>query len=145
MKTFGKITLVVTSIIMLFLLYVQFTYKRKFEAPLTGITASADSAIIARGQYLVMNAGHCYTCHLTKAELDAGKKEPMTGGYVFETPFATFYTPNLTMDTETGIGLLSDEQLARAIRHHINRNGNLMAPFMSYNAMGQDDLQAIVS
>ena len=75
----------------------------------------------------------------------AGAKEQMIGGHAFETPFGTMYTPNITSDKETGIGNFTDEQLARAIRYHINHKNEAMVGFMSYNAITDHDLTAIVS
>lgn len=66
-------------------------------------------------------------------------------GVAFETPFATFYTPNLTSDTATGTGGYSDKQLARAIRYSISHHGSVLVPFMTYNAMSDADLTAIIS
>jgi len=146
MKKTIKITLAVLVPISLFLLYVQFSYQRVFEAPaITGISAKTDSVTVERGKYLVLGAAHCYTCHMPDSLLQKGMKQPMLGGYVFETPFAQFNTPNLTSDVETGIGSYTDEQLARAIRYHINHDGHAMVGFMSYNSMSDDDLTAVVS
>lgn len=146
MKKTIKITAAILVPVGLFLLYVQLSYKRVFETPATtGISARSDSATVERGKYLVLGAAHCYTCHMPDSLLQKGMKEPMIGGYVFETPFAQFNTPNLTSDKETGIGDYTDEQLARAVRYHINHDGYAMVGFMSYNAMSDDDLTAVVS
>jgi mono/diheme cytochrome c family protein len=146
MKKIIKTIAVIALLVSLFLLYVQFTYMRVFTAPsVTGITARQDSSIIANGKYLVLGAAHCYTCHMPDSLLEKGMKEPMIGGYVFKTPFAKFYTPNLTSDKETGIGNFTDEQLARAVRYHIKHDNHAMVGFMSYNAMSDDDLTAVIS
>jgi mono/diheme cytochrome c family protein len=146
MKKTMKITAVLVLLIGLFLFYVQSSYMRVFEAPLpTGISARYDSSTVARGKYLVLGAAHCYTCHMPDSLLEKGMKEEMMGGYVFETPFAQFNTPNLTSDMETGIGRFTDEQLARAVRYHINHDGHAMVGFMSYNSMSDEDLTAVVS
>jgi mono/diheme cytochrome c family protein len=146
MKKIIKIIVVIVLLISLFLLYVQISYMRVFTAPaVTGISAQQDSSTIARGKYLVQGAAHCYTCHMPDSLLEKGLKEPMIGGYVFKTPFAQFYTPNLTSDTETGIGQVTDEQLARAVRYHIKHDGHVMVGFMSYNAMSDEDLRAVIS
>jgi mono/diheme cytochrome c family protein len=146
MKKTIKILVAVLVPVSIFLLYVQLSYMRDFEAPVvTGISARSDSATVERGKYLVSGAAHCYTCHMPDSLLRKGMKEPMLGGYVFETPFAQFITPNLTSDVETGLGSYKDEQLARAIRYHINHDGHAMVGFMSYNAMSDDDLTAVIS
>lgn len=145
MKTTLKIVGIIVSLICLFLLYVQLTFKQTFEAPLTGIKSTRDSATIARGKYLVLGAAHCYTCHMPDSILKKGLKEQMMGGHALKTPFATFYTPNITSDKETGIGNFTDEQLARAIRYNLNHSSRAMVGFMSYNAMNDEDISAIIS
>jgi mono/diheme cytochrome c family protein len=145
MKRFLKVLAVIAGCIVVFLIYVQLTFKQKFEAPLTGITASTDSAVIARGRYLALGPSHCYACHTPDSLKKQGLKEPMIGGVKYETPFATFIMPNITSDEETGIGRHTDEMLARAIRYNVNHNSEAMVGFMSYNNMTDDDITAIVS
>jgi mono/diheme cytochrome c family protein len=145
MKTTLKIIGVIVSIICLFLLYVQLTFKQNFDVQRTGIKSTTDSSTIARGKYLVLGAAHCYTCHMPDSMLRKGYREEMIGGNPLKTPFATFYTPNITSDKETGIGNFTDEQLARAIRYNVNHNSKAMVGFMTYNGMSDDDIRAIVS
>lgn len=145
MKTTLKVIGIIVSIICLLLLYVQLTFRQNFEAPLTGIKSTTDSSVVARGKYLVLGAAHCYTCHMPDSMLRKGYREEMIGGNPLETPFATFYTPNITSDKETGIGNFTDEQLARAIRYNVNHNSKAMVGFMTYNGMSDDDISAIIS
>jgi len=144
MKKTLKILAIFIGLVVVFLIYVQFTFKQKFETPLTGIKASSDSSIIARGKYLVGPA-HCYACHTSDSLKKLGSRAPLIGGTAFKTPFATFYTPNITQDKETGIGNNTDEELARAIRYNVNHRSEAMVGFMSYNNMSDDDITAIVS
>ena len=82
-------------------------------APAEDITE--DSAI-ERGRYLI-HAGGCISCH-TADEEDA---PPLAGGHALETPFGTFFAPNITPDVETGIGSWSDEDF-------LKRSGTASAP-----------------
>lgn len=145
MKTTLKVVGIIVSLICVFLLYVQLTFRQTFERQTTGIKSSSDSSVIARGKYLVLGAAHCYTCHMPDSVLKRGDYERMMGGNPMETPFATFYTPNITSDKETGIGNFSDEQLAAAIRYNVNHNNRAMVGFMSYNGMNDHDISAIIS
>lgn len=145
MKKSLKVLAAISGIVLVFLVYVQITYKQKFEVPETGIMASSDSSIIARGKYLVLGPSHCYACHTNDSLRTLKLKEPLMGGNVYETPFGNFNIPNITMDKETGIGNMSDEELARSIRYNLNHKEEAMAGFMSYNNMSDDDIQAIVS
>ncbi|HEY0742763.1 MAG TPA: cytochrome c [Chryseosolibacter sp.] len=145
MKKTLKVVGVILGIVLVFLVYVQFTFKQKFEVPVTGIKASTDSTIVAHGKYLVLGASHCYACHTNDSLRALKLKEPLMGGNVYETPFGSFNIPNITMDKETGIGNFSDEQLARAIRYNVNHDDFAMAGFMSYNNMSDEDITAIIS
>jgi len=132
--------------------YVSLTYERDFSAtPLPQIKASQDPAVIAHGAYVVNALAHCSACHgngesTNKHELPADARD-LRGGYVLDAgPFGVFYPANLTPDAETGIGKLSDAQLARAIRHGVKHTGQF-APLMSFavGPMSDEDLTAVVS
>lgn len=135
------------AIIILLLIYVQFTWRQEFDAPSTGIVASKDSAVIARGEYLVMGPAHCWTCHAPDGieNLQKGPAQGMSGGIAINLPFGTIYTPNITNDAAHGIGTYSDEMLARAIRHNVKHDRTALIPFMSYNGMSDEDLRAVIS
>ncbi|MBL0742619.1 c-type cytochrome [Chryseolinea lacunae] len=149
MKRFLKIVALLVGCLLAFIVYVQLTYNRKFTAPPTGITARTDSASIARGRYIVKGPAHCWTCHAPKTTaLKAGmhpSERDMMGGVEFKTPVATFYTPNITPDKETGIGRFTDDQVARAIRYGVNHSNDALAPFMMFQSMNDEDLTAVVS
>ena len=70
-----------------------------FAAVLPSRAAVLDAALVRRGRYLAI-AGDCVSCH-TRAE---GK--PFAGGLAFHTPFGTVYSPNITPDRQTGIGVV---------------------------------------
>ena len=145
MKTALKVFGIIICAICVFLLYVQLSYKKTFDRQITGIKASTDSSVIARGKYLTLGPAHCYPCHIPDSVKKNGNFEMMIGGNPLVTPFATFYPPNITSDNETGIGRLTDEQLAGAIRYNLGHNDRAMVGFMSYNSMSDDDIAAIIS
>jgi mono/diheme cytochrome c family protein len=148
MKKAARILLTVTGLLFAFLIYVQLTYKQTFTAPTTGLKASSDSAIIARGKYLAMGPAHCWTCHVqnpTTVDLQKGIPD-MSGGMELHIPMmATLYTPNITPDKKTGIGRYTDEQLSQAIKYNLTPKGHALIPFMSYNTMSDEDIVAIMS
>jgi hypothetical protein len=56
------------------------------------------------------------------------------------------YSPNLTPDNETGIGLWNDSQLSLAIRDGIDQEGRRLCPQMKHYADMQDrELASIVA
>ena len=52
---------------------------------------------VARGKALT-DAGDCASCHT------ADPAKPLAGGKRIETPYGGIYSPNLTPDSETGLG-----------------------------------------
>ncbi len=148
MKKVAKVLLLIAGLITAFLLYVQFTYQQTFEVPATGLKASPDSSMIARGKYLTMGPAHCWTCHVENpSNVDLKLGDPaMSGGMKLDLPFiATLYTPNITSDTKTEIVRYTDEQLARTLKYNVTPKGHALIPFMSYNTMSDEDVVAIIS
>jgi mono/diheme cytochrome c family protein len=114
-----------------------------------GIHAVNDPAVIERGRYLVYGPAHCSACHgdpAREGEIRAGQEVPLSGGRRFELrSIGTIVAPNITNDASTGIGALSDDLLVRALRHGISGRGKVLAPFMSFAGLSDDDLQAVIS
>jgi mono/diheme cytochrome c family protein len=123
-------------------------WDRTFEAPYPDIRASGDSAVIARGRYLVYGPAHCAGCHVAPddtAALRAGGEPPLAGGYTFVIPPGRFPVPNLTPDSATGIGRRSDGELARMLRHDVRADGRAAVPFMNAQNASDEDLVALIS
>ena len=78
-----------------------------------------------RGRVVFALAGGC-GCHTPKdGPVGAG------GGEV-PTPFGKFYGPNITPDSETGIGAWSDAEIDAAIRQGFARGKGVESPAMPY-------------
>ena len=105
----------------------------------TGVSL-ANPAQIERGEYL-LHASGCTSCH-TADEDDA---RPLTGGRALDTPFGTFYTPNITPDIETGIGGWSDDDFVTALWEGVGPDGDYYPafPYTSYTGMSRQDALAI--
>ena len=81
-----------------------------------------------------------------RPRLFRGEEVPLTGGTGEKTYLGTWSAPNLTPDSATGIGAVSDGQLARMIRHGIDRDGHIGLPFMdAYAGLAESDVVAILS
>jgi len=107
---------------------------------LAATAALADDALLAQGEYL-LHAGGCITCHTVE---DGGL--PLAGGRAIESPFGVFYSPNITPDTETGIGGWSDEDFLRAFWEGVRPDGEHYFPsfpYTSYTGASREDLLAI--
>ncbi len=148
MKKFFKWTGIVLLVIIAGLFVtIEMRQNLKFEAPYPDIKASTDSAVIAKGKGLVFGPAHCANCH-TPAKLhekvNAGEEVPLIGGNVFNLPIATIYTPNLTPD-KSGIGRLSDQEIARVLRYGVRNDGTAVLGFMPFHNTSDEDLTAIIS
>ena len=94
----------------------------------TGVPAELGHAdLIERGRYLAV-AADCAICHTVKG----GK--PFAGGYAFNLPFGTIYSPNITADRETGIGEWNEADFLRAIHQGIDREGEHLYPAFPYDS-----------
>lgn len=94
---------------------------------------------IKSGEY-IFNMGGCASCHTAK------DGEPLAGGLPIETPFGTFYTPNITPDKETGIGRWSNDDFIRAMTKGEAPDGSHYYPafpYTSYSKMSREDLLAL--
>jgi mono/diheme cytochrome c family protein len=129
-------------------IYVASRQHLTFDAPLPAVTASADSAVIERGRYVVRNLASCPICHGDPKQRQrqlAGEEVPLSGGFEFNIPPGKFYPPNITPDAETGIGRFSDGQIARALRLGVGHDGRALLPFMEMQGLSDEDLAAVVS
>jgi len=148
-KIFLGILAVLIVAILAFVLYVQNAWKnRVFDAPYPDIKASTDSALIERGRYLAYGPAHCATCHVPMdkvRDVEEGLQIPLSGGWELELPLGTFRAPNITPDMETGIGKLTDGEVARVMRHSIGADGRFIFEFMPFQNMSDEDLIAVIS
>lgn len=96
---------------------------------------------MARGAYLA-DAADCAACH-TDSEHHG---QPYAGGRALETPFGTFYSPNITPDRDTGIGQWSEAQFRRALRLGVAPDGTNYFPafpYPSFTGIDDDDAGAL--
>lgn len=131
-----------------FAVYVASRQNLVFDAPFPAIAASSDSAVVARGRYLVRDVANCAQCHGDTAQvkaLMAGADIPLIGGLTFDIPPGKFRVRNITPDTATGIGGLTDGAVARALRHGVGADGRALLPFMEVQGLADDDLAAVIS
>ena len=92
-----------------------------------------------RGQYISKAAG-CVGCH-TEARDNA---QPFAGGRALETPFGTFYGPNITPHPQAGIGRWTEQDFIRAIREGRRPDGAHYFPafpYPSFTRINDQDLR----
>ncbi|MBA2710644.1 MAG: c-type cytochrome [Tatlockia sp.] len=106
-------------------------------APATG----AKAELIKRGEYLA-RMGDCIACHTDMK----GKTPAYAGGLPLETPFGTFYSPNITPDKETGIGNWTEKDFIRALkegRDPQGRNYFPVFPYIYFSKITDEDAKAL--
>ncbi len=137
------------AIVVALILDINFFYLRKFDTTTAvDIQASEYTEIIQRGAYLVYGPARCADCHGDPAQREAiarGEIVPLSGGLGEDIYLGNIRFPNITPDKETGIGALSDAQLAYFFRTGINHRGEYGLPFMNNQNISDDDLLAIIS
>lgn len=94
---------------------------------------------LKNGQY-VAKAGGCIGCH-TDTKPDS---VPFAGGRDLDTPFGTFYGPNITPHRDTGLGKWSEADFRRAIRVGKRPDGAHYFPafpYPSFTGMTDKDIR----
>jgi Cytochrome c len=112
------------------------------------LVAVEDSAVIARGRYLVNGPAHCVACHTVKGPLtpvDLDHPPALVGGHTFLVSGGKVRAPNLTSDPETGIGGRTDEELVEALRYGRRHDGKALLPFMELQGTSDADIVAVLS
>ncbi|MFO0626713.1 MAG: hypothetical protein U0325_13950 [Polyangiales bacterium] len=106
-------------------------------APRDAATADVDPELIRRGRNA---AALCAFCHQDLQGRFAGQTTPR--------PMSTQYGTNLTPDLETGIGMWSDEEIRRAVRTGVARDGRTLCNLMTRYTDGMltdETLNAIIA
>jgi mono/diheme cytochrome c family protein len=154
MKLVARIAVGVLALILVALIglvgVAQARWDRTFDdsAPTPTLTASTDSAVIARGRYLAYGPAYCAFCHTANGmgrRVDAGEEPPLSGAHQWDIPPGLIRSPNITPDSTTGIGRFTDAQLVRAIRYGVRHDGRAMLPFMAYQNLSDEDVVALIS
>lgn len=104
---------------------------------------------VKQGEYLASIAG-CISCHTpVDANFQPDRSRLYAGGVEFPLgPLGSVFSKNLTPDVETGLGGWTDEEIRRAIRTGVSRDGLHLFPIMPYlyfNKMADSDVDAIVA
>ena len=111
-------------------------------------SASAQQSQVERGKYLV-TLGSCTDCHTPGYFFGKPELARSLGGSEvgFEIPgLGVFHGPNLTPDSETGLGNWTIAQIVTAIQTGKRPDGRELAPIMPWRAFAnltKDDVTAI--
>ena len=86
-------------------------------------------------------AGGCASCHAVPKQPDHTR---LGGGLALNSPFGTFYVPNISSDPKDGIGTWSEAQFVTAMTKGTSPTGEHLYPafpYTSYQHMRLDDLR----
>lgn len=105
----------------------------------TAVPTLAVADAVQRGAYVFKAAG-CVGCHTREKP----KGSMLAGGRRMDTPFGTFFTPNITPDPVHGLGNWTFEQFAAAMREGRTPDGSVYYPsfpYAAYTGMSDADLR----
>ena len=133
--------------------YASATFESRLffpDTPYPAIKASTDPEVIERGRYLARGPAHCSQCHSSPdrehPERIKDTTLPLSGGLLFDMgPVGRGQSANLTSDPVTGIGKLTDQDIARTIRTGVRSTGELSVMMVFVAKPSDEDLTAIVS
>jgi hypothetical protein len=77
--------------------------------------------------------------------LALGQEPPLMGGRKFEFGLGNFYSRNITSDSATGIGKLTDAQIARTLYYGVLPDGKAVLDFMPFHNISESDMSSIIS
>jgi mono/diheme cytochrome c family protein len=86
------------------------------------------TANLANGQ-TIFNAGGCSACHAVPGQPDRLK---LGGGLALNSPFGTFYVPNISPDPADGIGGWNEAQFVNAVTRGVSPQGTHYFPAFPY-------------
>lgn len=120
-----------------------------YGPPVGSVAEPAHDDPVSYGAYLA-RLGHCMQCH-TPIGAD-GKRDFANqlgaGGLAVDISWGSRVAANITPDPETGIGKWTDEQVATALTHGVDKDGSLLSPIMPwpyFQAMKPEDLKSLVA
>jgi mono/diheme cytochrome c family protein len=103
---------------------------------MTALIAAADRAdantAAQRGEYVLRLSGGC-SCHTDIKN----NGEFLAGGRPLQTPFGIFYGPNITHDTETGLGAWGEAEFIRAMAEGVGKHGQHLYPAFPYTSFAR--------
>jgi cytochrome c553 len=126
----------------------------KYVRPVGNEKVEATPERLIRGSYLVNQVCACGGCHTSRENgrlVEAERTDAFLGGgniFVAKGMSDGIWIPNITPDVETGVGAWSDDELMRAIRDGVARDGRFLLPFMPFGAyqhMSDEDVRSIVA
>ncbi len=104
----------------------------RYGPPVGMIEAPPVEDIVATGAYLAGPIGHCIECHSPLEPRGRDFSHIGAGGQLFSGPWGHSVAANITSDKGSGLGSWTDDEIERAIRTGVSRDGHALKPPMGY-------------
>lgn len=98
---------------------------------------------LVRGEW-VFHASGCASCHVAPGA-ERGDRPVLSGGQRFVTDFGTFVAPNISPDSEAGIGAWSDAEIVNAVMKGTSPDGRHYYPAFPYTSYAKAEISDMVS
>ena len=112
------------------------------------VLAAQAETPLERGAYLMQSIVACGNCHTPQTPDGPVPDMELAGQFLMEDAAFKAYAPNITQDTEDGIGAWTDEQIIATIREGRRPDGTIIGPPMPigfYRDISDTDVNAIVA
>ena len=114
----------------------------------TGAASTAAMTPGQRGEVLAYTSG-CHDCHTPGTFYGAPNFERLLAGSElgWEGPWGVTYARNLTPDAATGLGAWTDDEMIRALRSGVRKDGSPILPPMpwqNYARMSPEDMSDLI-
>ena len=140
LKILGILLLIILILIIGVFLFINSKGIPSYPTADIEYTASVDSAGLERGRILTSTL--CAGCHMDT------ETRKLTGKRMLDAPaeFGIVYSPNITQDTEYGIGDWTDAEILYLLRTGIKKDGKYAPPYMAkLPKMADDDIAAVIA
>ena len=87
-------------------------------------------------------AAGCASCH-ADVKATGEQKKILSGGHAFDTPFGTFYAPNISPHPENGIGAWTAGDFANAMKRGLSPDGEHYYPAFPYTSYAKMENQDV--
>jgi mono/diheme cytochrome c family protein len=120
-----------------------------YGPPVDPMEAPSSADPVAYGAYIAGPLGHCVECHTPM--LPGGRRDQTkigAGGQEFHGPWGASVAANITSSRESGLGRWTDDDIERAIRSGISRDGRALYPpmgFAYYKNIAAPDMTALIA
>ena len=137
LKIIGIVLGIILLLLLLGVLYIQFSGVPTFENKAPTLTVRSDSTMVAEGARLATMV--CVQCHTS----DDGK---LGGAFMESSEFGDIHAPNITQHPQYGITDYTDGELAYLLRTGIRKDGQYSPPWMpKFPHLSDKDLHSIIA